>query len=169
VNCISQISYAKRGGNTCGIQGARAALTGRVVSFSQTIPFAGEDPCLGQGEELALFRLPRPSSGPSRDVRSISDEPSVSLEEPIDLAQLSQAVGIVMNELSRWGQFVTRSHPDLVAAICRSGASREYAEGVLDTLSRDPNGDVVRYRTRDGRPRYRRRWAWEVGKPMDTH
>jgi hypothetical protein len=73
-----------------------------------------------------------------------------------------------MDELSRWGQFVTRSHPDLVAAICRDGASHAVAESVLDTLSRDPDSDVVRYRTRGGRPRYRRRWAWEVGKPMET-
>jgi hypothetical protein len=118
---------------------------------------------------LTLLRLPRRSSKPPEDVRRISEElPPSLVPQPIDLAQRADAVGIVMGELSRWGQFVTRSHGELMVAIRRTGTSDEVAEAVLDTLSRDPNGDVVRYRTRDGRPRYRRRWSWEVVKPMDT-
>jgi hypothetical protein len=118
---------------------------------------------------LTLFRLPRRSSKPSEGVRRISEErPGPPGQQPINLAQRSDAVAIVTDELIRWGQFVTRSHGDLVDAICRSGTSNDVAEGVLETLSRDPNSDVVRYRTRDGRPRYRRRWLWEVVKPVDT-
>jgi hypothetical protein len=118
---------------------------------------------------VTVLRLPRRSPKPSNDVKSIADEPSAApVQEPIVLAQHAETLRIVMDELSRWGQFVTRSHDDLVVAICRSGASHEAAEAVLDTLSRDPRGDVVRYRTRDGRPRYRRRWVWEAGKPTDS-
>jgi hypothetical protein len=118
---------------------------------------------------LTLLRLPRRSAEPPGDVERVSEEGSDRPGQlPIDLGQRSDAVGVVMRELSRWGQFVTRSHRDLVKAIRRSGTSDDVAEAVLDALSRDPDGEVVRYQTRGGRPRYRRRWSWEVVKPTEA-